>query len=199
PVQKRAADHIYAGGRQIGGAIEVQTVKEVSQSYLTSLWNQQTLPKEKKPSLDTLTHRYSRHFTKTVLAVAAGAALFWTWLDSSRALDAFVAVLIVACPCALALAAPFALGTAQRLLARRKVFLKNPALLEALARVDTVVFDKTGTLTASGAGSIMFLGEPLRPEEKSCIQSLARHSTHPYAARIAQSNAAEHPPQPVRS
>jgi Cu+-exporting ATPase len=199
PVEKRAGDHIYAGGRQIGGAIEVETVKEVSQSYLTSLWNQETLSKEKKTSLDTLTNRYSRRFTKMVLAVAVGAALFWWWRDSSRALAAFVSVLIVACPCALALAAPFTLGTAQRLLARRKVFLKNPAVIEALARVDTVVFDKTGTLTASGAGAIVFWGEPLRAEEKSCIHSLAQHSTHPHAVRIAESIDGEHPAQTVRS
>jgi len=199
PVEKRAGDHIYAGGRQMGGAIEVETVKEVSQSYLTSLWNQETLSKEKKTSLDTLTNRYSRRFTKMVLAVAAGAALFWWWRDSTRALAAFVSVLIVACPCALALAAPFTLGTAQRILARRKVFLKNPAVIEALARVDTVVFDKTGTLTASGAGAIVFWGEPLRDEEKSCIHSLAQHSTHPHAVRIAESIDGEHPAQPVRS
>jgi Cu+-exporting ATPase len=199
PVEKAAGDYIYAGGRQIGGAIDVETVKEVSQSYLTSLWNQDALAKEKKPSLDTLTNRYSRRFTKTVLAVAAGAALFWAWRDSTRALAAFVSVLIVACPCALALAAPFTLGTAQRLLARRKVFLKNSSVLETLARVDTVVFDKTGTLTASGAGSIVFWGQPLGEEEKCRLRSLAQHSTHPHAVRLAQSIVEDGPAQPVRS
>jgi Cu+-exporting ATPase len=197
PVEKIAGDHIYAGGRQIGGAIEVETVKEVSQSYLTSLWNQDL--KEKKPSLDTLTNRYSRRFTIIVLAVAAGAALFWSLADPTRALGSFVSVLIVACPCALALAAPFTLGTAQRILARRKVFLKNPSVIEALARVDTVVFDKTGTLTASGAGAIPFWGGPLGGEEEGCICSLAQHSTHPHAARIAKSIGEKHPARPVRS
>ena len=198
PVEKGTGDHIYAGGRQIGGAIEVETVKDVSQGYLTSLWNQETWSK-KKPSLDSLTNRYSRHFTKIVLAVAVGAALFWSWRDSTRALASFVSVLIVACPCALALAAPFTLGTAQRLLARRKVFLKNPAVIETLARVDTVVFDKTGTLTAAGAGSIVFLGEPLGGEEAGCVLSLAQHSTHPHAVRIAESLTGESPGPPVRS
>jgi Cu+-exporting ATPase len=199
PVGKAAGDHIYAGGRQIGSVIEVQTVKEVSQSYLTSLWNQEGLSKEKKTSLDTLTNRYSRRFTKIVLAAAAGAALFWLWQDSTRALSSFVSVLIVACPCALALAAPFTLGAAQRILGRRDVFLKNPSILETLARVDTVVFDKTGTLTACGAGSIVFWGEPLGDEEKGCIYSLAQHSTHPYAVRIAEAIGGEYPAQRVRS
>jgi Cu+-exporting ATPase len=199
PVEKIAGDHLYAGGRQIGGAIEVETVKEVSQSYLTSLWNQDLLSKDKKPSLETLTNRYSRRFTIIVLAVAAGAALYWSLHDSNRALPSFVSVLIVACPCALALAAPFTLGTAQRILARRNVFLKNASVIEALARTDTVVFDKTGTLTASGAGSIVFCGKPLREEEEGCIFSLAQHSTHPHAVRVAKSLERKHAPQPVQS
>jgi Cu+-exporting ATPase len=97
------------------------------------------------------------------------------------------------------LAAPFTLGTAQRLLARRKVFLKNPSVMEALARVDTVVFDKTGTLTAAGGSAIAFWGEPLRAEEKGRIYSLAQQSVHPHAVHIAQFIGREHPAQPVRS
>jgi len=56
-------------------------------------------------------------------------------------------VLIVACPCALALAPPFAFGTAQRIMGKHGFYLKNPAVVEQLARVDAAVFDKTGTLT----------------------------------------------------
>lgn len=199
PVEKKAGDYIYAGGRQIGASIEVQTVKEMSHSYLTSLWNQDALAKEKVLSIDNLTNSYSRWFTKVVLAVAAAAALFWFLTDSSRALRSFVSVLIVACPCALALAAPFALGTAQRVLGRQKIFLKNPSVIEALARVKTIVFDKTGTLTASGAGAIVFLGEGLQDDEKAHIYGVTQHSTHPYAVRIAESLKAEHSAAPVRS
>jgi Cu+-exporting ATPase len=199
PVEKAPADHIYAGGRQIGATIEVQTVKDVSQSYLTSLWNQDALTREKKVTLDSLTNRYSQRFTKIVLTVAAGSALFWIGQNPGRSLTAFVSVLIVACPCALALAAPFALGTAQRSLARRKVFLKNPSILEALARVDAVVFDKTGTLTASTAGSLAFSGEPLTETEKNGIAALAHQSTHPHAVRIAESLGEVHQFPPVQS
>jgi Cu+-exporting ATPase len=199
PVEKQPGDHIYAGGRQMGGAIVVETVKAVSQSYLTSLWNREALAKEKSASLDTLTNRYSRWFTKTVLVVALGSLGFWLWKDSTRALGAFVSVLIVACPCALALAAPFALGTAQRVLARRKIFLKNASIIESLARVDAVVFDKTGTLTASGTGAVSFLGERLNEEESESIRSLADHSTHPYAVRIAQALKTVRAAFPVRS
>jgi Cu+-exporting ATPase len=199
PVEKTAGDYLYAGGRQVGAAMEIETIKEVSQGYLTSLWDQQAFRKERGNALGTLTNRYSRRFTKIVLAVAVSAAAYWSFQDRSRSLTAFVSVLIVACPCALALAAPFTLGTAQRVLARRKVFLRNPSVIETLGRVDAVVFDKTGTLTASGAGSITFHGTPLRDDEAGWIFSLAQHSTHPCAVRIGQSPGGEHIALAVRS
>ena len=134
----------------MGGMIRVEMVKAVSQSYLTSLWNQDALRKDKGESLDTLTNRYSRRFTKIVIGIAVGAAVFWAFREPAFSLPSFTSVLIVACPCALALAAPFALGTAQRVLGRRNVFLKCPGVIEDLARVETIVFDKTGTLTTTG-------------------------------------------------
>ncbi len=199
PVEKHGGDHIYAGGRQMGGTITIETAKDVSQSYLTSLWNQDALGKEKKTSLDTLTNRYSQRFTKIVLAVAIGAGLFWWWSDSSKALGAFVSVLIVACPCALALAAPFALGTAQRVLGRRNVYLKNSSVIETLAKVETVVFDKTGTLTAQGAGAVAFWGDPLRAAERAWIHAVARHSTHPHAVSVTAFTATNYVVDEARS
>ena len=74
PVAKAPGDYLYAGGRQIGGAIEVETVKPVSQSYLTSLWNHEAFQKDARGNLNTLTNRYSRRFTLIVIAVAVGAA-----------------------------------------------------------------------------------------------------------------------------
>ena len=142
----------------MGGAIEVEMTKAVSQSYLTSLWNQDAFRKSKRDDLNQLTNTYSQRFTKIVVVIALGAAMFWAWANPALSLKALTFVLIVACPCALALAAPFALGTAQRGLARRGVYLKNPYVLETLASVDAVVFDKTGTLTAAGAGNVTWIG-----------------------------------------
>jgi Cu+-exporting ATPase len=152
PVVKAPSDYLYAGGRQMGGVIEVETVKAVSQSHLTSLWNHEAFQKDRESDLNTLTNRFGRWFTLTVIAVAVGAGLFWlVFGDAGRAVKAFISVLIVACPCALALAAPFALGTAQRVLARIQVFLKNGLVLERMAQVEAIVFDKTGTLTSGNA------------------------------------------------
>lgn len=197
PVSKNAGDHLYAGGRQTGGAIEIETVKAVSQSYLTSLWNQDAFRKDKGETLESLTNLYSFRFTKIVIAIAVGAALFWVWSDAARAVKAFASVLIVACPCALALAAPFTLGTALRVLGRRGVFVKSPAVIEALAKVNTIVFDKTGTLTA--AGRVVFEGSALSNDEKRQLHSLARQSTHPLSMRVAEALSEVEFTEPVRS
>ena len=185
PVVKAAGELLYAGGRQMGGALEVVTVKPVSQSYLTSLWNQDAFRKEKDDTFNTLTNRYSQQFTWIILGIALAAAAFWSVVEPARALRSFTGVLIVACPCALALAAPFTLGAALRTLARRHIFVRNTDTLEALARIDTVVFDKTGTLTAAQAGEVAFVGPELSPGEGALIAAVARQSTHPLARRLA--------------
>ncbi len=188
PVARRSGDYLYAGGKQIGEGIEIETVKPVSQSYLTSLWEHDAFHKDRFDALNTLTNLYSRRFTAVVIAVAVVAALFWIGNGQpARGLKAFISVLIVACPCALALASPFAFGTAQRLLARVQIFLKNTVVLERLARVDAVVFDKTGTLTTAETGGVRFHGDsPLSASEAESVFSLARHSTHPHSVRIAE-------------
>ena len=193
PVEKRSGDYLYAGGRQVGATIEAEITKAVSQSYLTSLWNQAAFRKEKAQTLDTLTNVYSYRFTKLILAIALAAALFWAFSDASRAVKAFVSVLIVACPCALALAAPFTLGTAQRVFGRRHVYLKNASVIETLAKVDVIVFDKTGTLTAAGAGAVRFAGIPLDERERIAVYSLTKQSTHPNSVRIAKLLSADNP------
>ncbi len=190
PVTVPVGERLYAGGRQMGGSIVVETVKPVSQSYLGSLWQHARLAKDRHHPLDTLTNRYSRRFTVVVAGIALAALAGWLAAgEGARALKAFTAVLIVACPCALALAAPFSLGTARRLLERRGIFLKNPQVLERLAGVDTVVFDKTGTLTLAGSGGVLFwgvAGRALTPAEQAAVRALAAQSTHPYAVRLRQ-------------
>ncbi len=202
PVEKIEGDYLYAGGRQMAGAVEIEMVKPVSQSYLTSLWNQEVFQKSKENIFGTLTNRLAPRFTAVVIATAVGAAVYWGFVDPAKSLKSFTSVLIVACPCALALAAPFALGNAQRVLARRNIFLRNANVLETLARVDSIVFDKTGTLTTAGAGEVTFVGrasssdqvslgttdhQPLSRAEERRVFSLAVQSTHPLSVRIAES------------
>lgn len=209
PMEKIEGDYLYAGGRQMAGAVEIEMVKPVSQSYLTSLWNQEVFQKSKENIFATLTNRLAPRFTAGVIAIAVGAAVYWGFVDPAKSLRSFTSVLIVACPCALALAAPFALGNAQRVLARRNIFLRNANVLESLGRVDSVVFDKTGTLTTAGAGDVIFLGSlgkegpesadnrPLSRDEERQVFSLAVQSTHPLSVRIAESMRERQVAEPV--
>ena len=186
PVPRRAGEHLYAGGRQVSGAIEVETVRPVSESYLTSLWNNEAFRKPRDDERQTLTNRYSRRFTLIVMSIALTAAVFWLAADGRVAMKAFTSVLIVACPCALALVAPLTLGTAQRWLADHGVFLRNAQIIERLSAVNTIVLDKTGTLTAPGPGGAAWSGAPLTELEQSCLRSLAGYSSHPLAVRITE-------------
>lgn len=188
PVRRRPGDLLYAGGQQVGGSILVEIVKPVSQSYLSSLWARRARPTDEKRSFQTLTNRLSRWFVAGVALVALSSACVWGWTSGvSMALKTFTAVLIVACPCALALSAPFALGTVQRWLARHQIFLKNSQVLERLARVTTIVFDKTGTLTTAGMDRLRWVGPALTVSERTAVQVLAAQSTHPLARQLAGS------------
>ncbi len=198
PVGQVRGDLLYAGGRQRYGIIEVAITKPVSQSYLTSLWDQAAFRKQRGERLDSLLNRYSPRFTAIILALAIGSALFWWPTDPARAVKAFVSVLIVACPCALALAAPFSLGTAQRMLARHRIFLRNPQVIEDLAGIDGVVLDKTGTLTQPNQGELVFQGEALSESERQALRAMAAHSSHPVAERVRAWLGTDGGPQEVR-
>ena len=196
PVPRQIGDYVYAGGRQVGESIELEIVKPVSQSYLTSLWNHEAFHPRPADGIQSLTDRLSRRFTWTVMAIASASAAVWCFIDPGRAVLIFSSILIVACPCALALSAPFTLGTALRVLGRNRLYLRNAETVESLARVDRVVFDKTGTLTRGGPGAIAWEGDPLTDSERRAVHALTAHSTHPHSARIHQATADKTPSPP---
>lgn len=184
PVERQPGNLLHAGGRQLGSAIELETIKETSRSYLASLWDHEAFRKPREFTLNNLTNRAGRWFTAAVLLLSLGAATWWFAYDAKLAPRVFTSILIVACPCALALAAPFALGAAVRLLARHHIYLKNTDALEALAHVDTVVLDKTGTLTRARP-TANYTGESLTEAEWHAIRAVASQSTHPVSRAIA--------------
>lgn len=189
----KSGDMVYAGGRQTGTTIELEVVKEVSQSYLTSLWNNSAFAKETHQSVTTVADQFGRYFTVAVLAIAAATAFYWLRRDVDTAINAVTAVLVVACPCALALSSPFVLGTALRIFGKHKFYLKNTVVVETMASVDTIVFDKTGTLTTNEPERLSFDGPPLTNDEIRSVKSLVQHSTHPASRRIDS----EYPVEPM--
>ncbi|HLU88871.1 MAG TPA: heavy metal translocating P-type ATPase metal-binding domain-containing protein, partial [Cyclobacteriaceae bacterium] len=148
PVPIGTGKLIYAGGRQKGPSISLVVQKLPSQGYLTSLWNDVSFEKDKVHSLESLANRTSKWFTLTVLLIAFGSLAVWSFSDLSMGFKAFTSVLIIACPCALAMSTPFTLGNTLRVFGKCGLYLKNAAVIEKMAMVDTVILDKTGTLTS---------------------------------------------------
>ncbi len=188
PIVKKSGDVIFAGGKHIGGAIEVEVTKDVSHSYLTQLWNDTAFKKEDDANITSMATKVSKWFTPAVIAIAGFALLFWWNTDLHKALNAFTSVLIITCPCALALSSPFTLGNMLRILSQHKIYLKNALVIEKLAAVNTIVFDKTGTLTNTKAAKIEFVAEvgasPLSNHELQLVKSLVYHSSHPLSKKV---------------
>src|SRR5690554_777161 len=183
PTKKVLGEVVYAGGRQLGQAIELEIVKSVSQSYLTTLWNNENF-EDNNRRFKTFANTVSKYFTIVLISIAVLAAAFWMVnQDSTKAWAAFTAILIIACPCALALSSPFTLSAALSIFDKHQFFIKNTATIEKMAKMDELVFDKTGTLSAPDANNITFSGS-LRDEEKQLIASLCRNSNHPLSIEI---------------
>ncbi len=184
PVRKTAGEILYAGGRQIGSSIELKVTSKVEQSQLTQLWNQ-VEKEENFGNLSSLIDKVSRNFTLTIILLSLATAIFWSINNPDIVIKAFASVLIVACPCALALSIPFAYGNTMRLFGKKGFYLKNSLVVEKLTKVDTIVFDKTGTITQTDMLSAEFEGAELSENEKSMIKSLTRHSSHPLSNAIS--------------
>jgi P-type Cu+ transporter len=176
---------LYAGGRQIGSAIVLEAVAACSQSYLTQLWNGNALGSDGAGRLVSISNTFSKYFTVAVLLIACATGIYWYLVDAPRVLETVVAVLIVACPCALALSVPFAFGTAQRLLGQSRLYLKNIAVVEQLAHITDIVLDKTGTITQAHGGSVRFTGTPLSERERQLVATLAHNSYHPLSRSVS--------------
>lgn len=184
PVQKVLGEIISAGGRQKGSAIELEVLNEVSQSYLTRLWNNDVFTKEDGSRLQSFSNSISKYFTIAVLMLATGSAAYWMPHSLGTAVNVFTAVLIVACPCALALAIPFTYGNVMRIFGRNKFYIKNVSVIEKLSEISAVVFDKTGTLTQNDKSEVIFSGRTLNSYELRLVKSVVKNSTHPLSRKI---------------
>jgi Cu+-exporting ATPase len=180
PVNKTLGEIIYAGGRQTGEAIEMEVVKPVSQSYLTQLWNNEVFTRKQDKRMQTFNEKVSKYFTIILLAIAFASLIFWLPTDLKRGLAAFTAVLIVACPCALALSTPFTMAAALSIFDRNRFYLKNVAVVEQLADIDSIVMDKTGTIHN------IKLEAKLSEEQKQLVYSVCTNSIHPLSRMICQ-------------
>ena len=184
PISKKSGDKVFAGGKQIGKPIEMEVLNTVSQSYLTQLWSNDVFQKNVAQKHKTITDSISRYFTPILLLIAFAGFGYWIFIDANTAFNVFTAVLIVACPCALALTAPFTFGNVLRILGKQKFYLKNALVIEQLAKVDTIVFDKTGTITTNKKSNIAYEGTSLSDENLLLIKYVLRASNHPLSRML---------------
>ena len=182
-ITKNPGDKIFAGGKQIGSILELEVIKTVNQSYLTQLWNKEAFRKEEL-GLDTLVNQISKYFTFIILGITLLAGIYWYQIDFEKMFQVVSAILIVACPCALALSTPFKMGHIMRILGRNKMYVKDAHTIEKMAKIDTLVFDKTGTITYNKKANISFEGKEIAESDLKNIKSLLKNSNHPLSKSL---------------
>lgn len=148
-IETEKGNLLYAGGKHQGESIHIEIVKNLEQSYLTQLWEQESFKNShlKTENWENFANKAAYYFTIGLITLSTIAGIYWGLNNPSIWGKVVVSILVIACPCALAISYPFALGQGIRWTAKRNFFLKNTQSFERLSMIDTIVFDKTGTLT----------------------------------------------------
>jgi Cu+-exporting ATPase len=180
PTSLQEKEKVYAGAKVLGSAVILKIISKTNQSRLTKLWNQQNTEEGK---LGKLADKVGRNFTWAVLTISFFTGLAWYFIDPSKIWFTVSAVLIIACPCALALSIPFGYGNAMRLLGRAGLYLKNTDVIEKLAETDSIIFDKTGTLTGANSSQIT-QEKKVTDAEMSLVLAALSQSVHPLSRSI---------------
>ncbi|MEZ5521588.1 MAG: heavy metal translocating P-type ATPase [Dokdonella sp.] len=191
PVRRDPGQPVIAGSLVIDGPIELEVRRIGADTVLAGIVRMVTHAASERPRLARIADARAARFVLRVLTVTVLTALAWAWFDPSRALPAALAVLVVSCPCAFALAVPAALTRAVAVLAQRGVLVVDADALEALATADRFVFDKTGTLTEPSferAGARVARGS--LDDALGIAAALAQGSTHPLALALRRMAAA---------
>lgn len=182
PVEVRAGDPVRAGGRVTVRTLRLRVARAVSHSRLAGLWANPVLGGGKPSAYAAVTDRFGFWFTVFAIALAAAGAWWW-WPDAGMSARVATAVLIIACPCALTLAAPVTLGTALGRLGQHGVYARTSDVVFALGQVDTIAFDKTGTLTSAAAPVVVEHGG-LSEADWRLARALASESVHPVSRAL---------------
>lgn len=182
-------DVIYAGGKIAGASLRLEVIKPAADAYLMRLWNQHDHENEKNEpdAFKGTADRIAQYFTPAVVMIALVGFVAWLPYNTETAFQVLSAVLIIACPCALALSAPLSLGNGMRLLSRSHFFVRNTAAIDRLARIQCLVFDKTGTLSQQELGPMNEENIQWSQHQKSLVQAVCRNSTHPLSKMMAKS------------
>ena len=195
PVVKERGDRLVAGSVLVDGSAQMTVTRVGADTVLAGILALIARAATERPRLAAAGERAAAGFVARVLTLAALTAIGWSLVDPSRALTATLAVLVVSCPCAFALAVPAALTRALGVLAQRGVLVARPDAIEGLAGATHVLFDKTGTLTEPSLSLERidtFTGVD-RHQALALAAVLARGSRHPASRAISGAAASLRP------
>ncbi|MEE9304353.1 MAG: heavy metal translocating P-type ATPase [Thiotrichaceae bacterium] len=186
PVIHVKGDKILGGSINVEQLIEVEVLSSKTDSTLNDIHQLTQQSINYRPYYVDIAEKVAGKFVAVILFIALATFLFWSWQDSTNALSHMISVLIVTCPCALALAAPVALSLSAASLNQLHILPVRMSAIEKLSQVDTLVFDKTGTLTAGTpkVEHVLYLGSE---DKDACLRvaaSLEQGSQHPFAKAI---------------
>ena len=191
PVDVKEGDEVSAGTLNVSGAFVMEAQRVGADTALARIIHLVREAQGSKAPIASLADRISLYFVPTVILLATAAGLSWLWLGGlpfGEALRVFVAVLVVACPCALGLATPMSIMVATGRGAQLGVLMKNGTALEAAGHVDTVVFDKTGTLTEGQPRLVSLYSSVDENEALRLAASLEAVSEHPLARAVLEAS-----------
>ncbi len=191
PVAKRQGDQVIAGSVNGGQPIHLTVTATGANTVLAQISGLSTTAAGNKPRLVATADRIARYFVAAVLCIAGATYAGWYGLAPERAFEVALSVLVVTCPCALALATPAVFTVATSALAGRGLLLRQPGALQAMSEVTSVVFDKTGTLTGDeiALAQVELFGALDEQQALAIASALESRSEHPIARAFAQSTA----------
>ena len=190
PLHKKAKDHIIGGSIVEDGNIKAQVTAVGNDTVLSSILNLVKKAQGEKPPVQQMADKISAIFVPVVLAIAV-ITLIGNWIylgEFAEALLRSIAVLVIACPCAMGLATPAAIAVGLGRGARNGILFRHAKSLELFKDISQVVFDKTGTLTTGRFSVNSFQladGSNTQDEFKRIVYSLEKYSNHPLAKSIA--------------
>lgn len=171
-------DAVYAGTVNLASPLTIRVARTGEESRIGQLVRQMEESLRERPPIVAMADRMAGWFTAVVLALAFLAFAVWYPTDPAAAVDHAVALLVISCPCALALATPLSVAAAIGKAARRGILIRRGAALEYLARPARLFLDKTGTVTESGLSLLAWEGPDW---VKPLVLALERHVQHPIA------------------
>lgn len=190
PVAKKAGDKVIAGTLNGGSALRVRVTAIGSATQVSGIERLAVQAADEKPKQVVMADKIARFFVGRLLVVCAGVFLFWWFKDPNRALWITLSVLVVTCPCALALAMPAALSAATANLRQRGFLVARGHVIETLTQITRVMFDKTGTLTQGrfSITDVLLLSDASRELVLAIAAALEADSNHPIAQAFILSN-----------